>query len=226
VYLVVGGWLAIEPLSRSDWVLENLLVALTLPLLVVFHRRLRVSRASLVLLFVFYTLHAIGGHWSYSNVPLPWQEWGFGRNHYDRIVHFSFGALLWLPIRDALGVLTRVSSRLAGLFAISLTLSLSALYEIVEWAAVAVVAPDLGQAFLGAQGDEFDATKDMALAVLGAIIAWGAGTVAAMGSRARNLSQVRPAVAAAPPPARRPTPLGPVRTGSPLQGRGPPRERS
>jgi putative membrane protein len=194
VYLLVAAWLAVDPLSRSDWVLENLLVVLTLPLLAVFHRRLAVSRLSQVLFFLFYMLHAIGGHWSYSNVPLPWQDWGFERNHYDRIVHFSFGALLWLPIRDGLVALTRISRRLAGLFAISLTLSLSAAYEIIEWGAVAVVAPDLGQAFLGAQGDEFDAVKDMALAWLGAVLAYGAAIVASA------ISRPRPALAPAPKP--------------------------
>lgn len=171
-YFVAATFLAIDPLSRSDWILENLLVALTLPVLVVFHRRLAVRPAADVMLFLFYLLHAIGGHLSYSNVPLPWAEWGFERNHYDRIVHLSFGVLLWVPVRDALARWTRLAALPAGLFAISVLVTCSAVYEILEWAAVAVVAPDLGQEFVGAQGDAFDSSKDMFLAFSGASAAF------------------------------------------------------
>ncbi|HEX9816264.1 MAG TPA: DUF2238 domain-containing protein [Candidatus Thermoplasmatota archaeon] len=172
-YLAVWGFLAIEPLSRSDWILENLLVALTLPLLIIFHRRLQISRASDVLLFVFYTLHAVGGHWSYSNVPfIPWEEMGFQRNHFDRIVHFGFGLLLWLPLRNAIKQFTKLGATGSGVFALSVIWALSGLYEVIEWGAVAVVSPELGQEFLGAQGDEFDASKDMALAMGGALLAF------------------------------------------------------
>lgn len=179
-YLAIWGFLAIEPLSRSDWILENLLVALTLPLLIVFHQRLHISRSSDVLLFVFYTLHAVGGHWSYSNVPfIPWEDWGFERNHFDRIVHFGFGLLLWLPLRDALQRFTNLSATWSGVFALSVTWALSGLYEVIEWGAVAIVSPELGQEFLGAQGDEFDASKDMALAMGGALVSFIAERVTA-----------------------------------------------
>lgn len=47
----------------------------------------------------------------------------------------------------------------------------SALYELIEWGAAAALGGDLGTAYLGTQGDPWDAQKDMALATLGAIIA-------------------------------------------------------
>jgi putative membrane protein len=45
------------------------------------------------------------------------------------------------------------------------------LYELVEWIAAVSLGGDLGQAYVGTQGDVWDAHKDMALASLGALIA-------------------------------------------------------
>lgn len=201
-YVATWSYLAIDPLSRSDWVLENLLVGLTIPLLVAFHGRLGITKASDVMLFLFYTLHAIGGHWSYSNVPfIPWEEWGFERNHFDRIVHFSFGLLLWLPLRDALVRFARVGRAWSGVFALSIIWALSGAYEVIEWGAVGVVSPELGQEFLGAQGDEFDASKDMALAMSGALLAFTTERVLAVlrrttqPVRATVRSNAQPAIA-------------------------------
>lgn len=212
VYIAVWCFLAIDPLSRSDWVLENLLVWLTLPLVVAFHGRLGITRASDVMLFAFYTLHAIGGHWSYSNVPfIPWQDWGFERNHFDRIVHFSFGLLLWLPLRDALMRFAKLGRAWTGVFALSIIWALSGAYEVIEWGAVAVVSPELGQEFLGAQGDEFDASKDMALAMGGALIAFAGETIAArlrVPAHAPARATLRPAPGHTTVPSRAPVAAG------------------
>jgi putative membrane protein len=55
-----------------------------------------------------------------------------------------------------------------------LTMSSSASYELIEWGAAVVFGGDLGIAYVGAQGDPWDAQKDMSLAALGAMLATAA----------------------------------------------------
>ncbi len=62
-------------------------------------------------------------------------------------------------------------SWVAWLLPIELTMSLSALYELVEWIVADVFFPEQGVAYLGTQGDPWDAQKDIALAFAGAILA-------------------------------------------------------
>jgi putative membrane protein len=68
----------------------------------------------------------------------------------------------------------------AALFPLLFMISHSVIYELVEWGAALVFGGELGQAYLGTQGDIWDAQKDMALAALGAAI-----TVAGYGLAAR-----------------------------------------
>jgi putative membrane protein len=172
--------LAIAPSYRQDWLLENAIVFVGVPALVLAYRRLRFSNFAYTCLFVFLVLHEIGAHYTYSEVP--WRDWmqalGHagsvdappGRNHYDRLVHFSYG-LLVLPaaweLMDA-----RMSPRgiWRYLMPVFFVMSHSVLYEIIEWLAAEVFGGDLGAAYLGTQGDEWDAQKDMALATAGAVL--------------------------------------------------------
>jgi putative membrane protein len=119
------------------------------------------------------TLHAIGAHYTYSKVPLGfWMQdwWGLERTHFDRIAHFSFGLLLAYPLRDLFLRRVHVHGFWAYYLPISGILALSGFFEIVEsWVAL-LVRPELGEAYLGTQGDEWDAQKDMTVAVLGAFL--------------------------------------------------------
>ena len=172
-----GFWAicAISPRDRTDWALENVLTLVTVPVLVLTYRRFRFSDRAYLQIGAFMFLHAIGGHYTYSEVPLGyWLRDGFGlaRNHFDRLVHFSFGLLMLRPMRElgfrhvsGLGRFGNVYFATAGVGLWSL------LYEVLEWGVAAVVAPEAGSAYLGTQGDEWDAQKDMALAVLGAFLA-------------------------------------------------------
>ena len=92
------------------------------------------------------------------------------RNHYDRVVHFSFGLLLAIPVRELLARWTGLAGRAASFVALLAILAGSMVYEIIEWAFVLVADPAAGTAFLGAQGDPWDAQKDMALASLGGLL--------------------------------------------------------
>ena len=182
-----GIWwvvLAIHPLHRSPWLLENAPVLAAVALLAGFHRRLLFSRVSYTLIFVFMCLHQIGAHYSYSEVPYDvWFQHltgrtfnglvGWERNNFDRIVHFSYGLLLAYPIREVFLRVVNVRGFWGYFLPLDLTMSTSMLYELVEWATCVVFGGELGQAYLGTQGDEWDAHKDMALASLGALFAMG-----------------------------------------------------
>lgn len=184
VFLVIWIALAIEPNYRADWALENLLVVVFVAALVATYRRLTFSRVSYTLIFLFLTLHCIGAHYTYAEVPYDaWMRWlvgrplnemlGWTRNNYDRVVHFAYGLLLAYPIREIFLRVANVRGFWGYFLPLDLTASTSMVFELIEWAVVVLVASDLGKAYLGTQGDEWDAHKDMALATLGAIIAMG-----------------------------------------------------
>ena len=172
-YAVLWLVLAYKPVYPDDWRMENVLVLMFVSLLVFTYKRFPLSDLSYVVIFIFMTLHAFGAHYTYAETPLGFwiKDWfGFQRNHFDRIVHASFGLLMAYPIRE---VFLRVAHS-RGFFAYYLpfdvTLAFSGAYEIIEMIAAVVVSPEAGDAYLGTQGDVWDAQKDMALAAAGAVI--------------------------------------------------------
>jgi putative membrane protein len=185
--MIFGVWwiaLAIHPWDRSTWLLENVLSLAAVALLALFHRRLLFSRLSYTLIFVFMCLHQVGAHYTYSEVP--YDAWfqhltgrtlnsliGWKRNNFDRIVHLSYGLLLAYPVREIFLRVVNVRGFWGYFLPLDLTMSTSMLYELAEWGTSVVFGGDLGQSYLGTQGDEWDAHKDMALASLGAVIAMG-----------------------------------------------------
>lgn len=174
VFFGIATWAAWAPLDRSTWLLESVLVFVAVGLLAATHRRFVFSNVSYVLLFVFLVLHSVGSHYTYSEVPVgAWARDHFDltRNHYDRVVHFAFGLLVAYPFRElALRVVHahRAWSYVLPVFA---TIAMSSGYEILEWGAARIVDPDVGVAYVGAQGDVWDGQKDMALALSGAVLA-------------------------------------------------------
>ena len=173
-YIVVWVALAISPRDRQDWLLENILALATVMLLAVTYRRFRFSNVSYALITLFMTLHAVGAHYTYSEVPAGfWMKEAFGlsRNHFDRIVHFAFGLLLAYPAYELFLRAAGAKKPWAPFFAATAVLSLSGLFEVIESWVAQIVSPELGQAYLGTQGDIWDAQKDMTLACLGAILA-------------------------------------------------------
>ena len=172
-YLAIWLLLAIRPSYRDDWLLENLLVFVAAPIVVWLHHRRPFSTTAAMLLWLFFILHAIGAHYTYAEMPWLSQfadYCGWQRNHYDRIVHFLFGLLLFRPLFEQLSAaFTTPRSRL--IVTLLILFSASGFYEIVEWLAAQWTHPELGTAFLGTQGDQWDAQKDMVLAHLGALLA-------------------------------------------------------
>jgi putative membrane protein len=171
--LMVWAVTAIKPLYPIDWVLENLLTYIYGALLIITHRRFKFSNTSYGLFTVFLTLHMIGAHYTYAETPLGFwmQEWfGFSRNHYDRLVHFSYGLLLVVPMREAVVRIIGVPLRWSRFMAVIMILSFSAFYELLEMWTAMIVSPELGDAYLGTQGDVWDAQRDTFLAFAGAIV--------------------------------------------------------
>ena len=150
------------------------LVFLTLGALGLTYRRMRFSDLTYLLLFIFLCLHVYGAKYTYAENPFGFwlmEYFDLERNHYDRIVHFSFGFLLAYPMRELFLVGLKYPTWVAWLLPIEITMSLSALYELIEWGVADVFFPDLGMAYLGTQGDIWDAHKDILLAFSGAIVA-------------------------------------------------------
>lgn len=173
-FSAVWVWAAINPLFPHDWLLENYLVFISVPLILLSARYFKLSDTSYGLITLFMILHVIGSHYTYAEVPFgdTLQAWfDADRNMYDRLVHFSFGFLLAYPIHEMFLKVARARGFWSYFLPLDLTMSFSALYEVIEWFAARTVDPVAGIAFLGSQGDIWDAQKDMGLAGLGALIA-------------------------------------------------------
>ncbi len=173
-YGLLWAWLAITPVNRRDWLLENLLAVALVLVLILTYRRFQLSNTSYGLITLFMTLHAVGAHYTYAEVPLGFliQDLvSLSRNPFDRIVHFAYGALLAYPVREILIRLAGVRGLWSYSLSVSSILAQSGLFEIIESIVAALVSPELGNAYLGTQGDEWDAQKDMAAALGGAALA-------------------------------------------------------
>lgn len=181
ILLVTGVLLGLHPYDRSDWMLENALAVGALVTLVATRKRLALSNISYGCIFLFLMLHELGAHYTYSEVP--YDEWflrltgrglnerlGLERNHFDRLVHFCYGFLLAYPIRELFVRVADARGFWGYFLPLDVVMSTSMLYELIEWGASQVFGGGLGQAYLGTQGDEWDAHKDMLLATVGAIL--------------------------------------------------------
>lgn len=172
---LAGLWLltAIAPLNRFDWLLENLLVFAYGALLIATYRRFAFSNLSYGLFTVFISLHLVGAHYTYAETPFGFwlQEWlDLSRNHYDRIVHFSFGLLMAYPFHELLTRAAGIRQSWSYVMVLVTVLGFSGFYEALEGIVAVIVSPELGAAYLGTQGDEWDAQKDTALAFAGSIV--------------------------------------------------------
>src|SRR5688500_7884374 len=171
-YAIIWIIAAIDPVKRSDWLLENVLVFGCVPMLIFTYRRLPLSDSSYILIFLFLFMHTIGAHYTYAEVPFGYwlkETLHLERNHFDRIVHFSFGIMAY-PIQEIFVRITRAQGIWALLLPSAITISFSGFFEIIEAVVATLVNPQLGAAYLGLQGDAWDAQKDMGLAIVGAAL--------------------------------------------------------
>jgi putative membrane protein len=175
VFAVVFAVSAVSPHDRQTWLLEQALPLLAVPLAILTHRRFRFSDRAYVQMTIFLILHTVGSYYTYSEVPVgDWAKHAIdlSRNHYDRLVHASFGLLMFRPLLEVVARSTGGAPRLAGIvLTLSCVIAVSTIYELIEWAAAVVVDPDAGIAFVGTQGDVWDAQKDTGLATVGGLLA-------------------------------------------------------
>ncbi len=172
-YLVLFAVLAAHPYDRGVWVAENIPIVLIVAALVVTWRWYRFSNTAYLLMAVLLFLHTVGGHYTFERVPFGWvtDTLGFARNHFDRVAHFSVGFYAFAAA-ELLDRRRWVTTRwLVVLVPVLAIFTVASVYEIIEWLYAAGADPAAGAAFLGSQGDPWDAQKDMLADGLGAIAA-------------------------------------------------------
>ena len=173
-YALIWIGTAIRPRDWSTWALENIAVVIFLAMLAATYRRFTFSNLSYLLITVFLSLHAVGAHSGYAQSPVGFwlkEMLALQRNPYDRIIHFAFGLLMAYPVREILIRSGAISGGAANWLPVSLMLTANVCFEIIEAVVAELVSPGSGPAWLGAQGDEWDAQLDMAMALLGALAA-------------------------------------------------------
>lgn len=162
------------PAGRTSWCLEVGPGLAEIAVLGVLYRRLPLSHLVYVAIFLHVQILIYGGYYTYALTPLGnWAKDTFhlARNHYDRIGHVALGVVPSLLAREVLLRCTPLK-RGGWLFFLvcSVVLAFAAFWELLEWWTAVLAAPDVGVAFLGSQGDVWDAQWDMLLALLGALV--------------------------------------------------------
>ncbi len=174
VYAILFVALAISPIDRTTWVVENITVWIILSAIVILYwRNIRFSKIAYALMFVLIYLHTIGGHYTFALVPFSWVTdfFGFSRNHFDRLAHFSVGFYAF-AIAEWLWSKKLVNNKfLLFTYPIFVIATVAMSYELIEWIYADLANPEAGIAYLGSQGDIWDAQKDMLMDTLGAIVA-------------------------------------------------------
>ena len=172
-YLALFAFFAINPFDRAVWWAENIPVFIVVASILISDCYHRYSKTSLLMMVVFIILHTVGGHYTFERVPFDWFSdfFGFERNHYDRISHFSVGFYAY-PIAEILKRNKLVNATwLLYLFPLFSIISIAGIYELLEWQYALLADPKAGIAVLGSQGDIWDAQKDILADTLGAIFA-------------------------------------------------------
>ena len=181
--LIVMVLASIAPLEWSSYLLHQFGTLLFLALMLGAYRYGYIGSRSYALALVFLFIHIIGARYLYSYVPYDdWTQQLFGislnelfswqRNMYDRLVHFSYGLLLFCAMVESSQSIFKVqSTKLLIAIALMINMSSSLLYELLEWGIATTLSPEAAEAYNGQQGDVWDAHKDMALALLGGLIA-------------------------------------------------------
>ena len=172
-YLILFAILAINPYDRTTWIVENLPIVLIVLILALTYKKFQFSNTSYIMMAFLIFFHTIGGHYTFERVPFDFitNIFHFSRNHFDRMAHFTVGFYAY-PIAEILYRKKLVKSKwVLFLFPIFAIFTVAATYEIIEWIYAALSNPAAGAAFLGSQGDIWDAQKDMLADGLGAIFA-------------------------------------------------------
>ncbi|MDM9639996.1 DUF2238 domain-containing protein [Acinetobacter nosocomialis] len=179
IAIIISG---IQPLEFEAYLLHQAGTVLMLILLFIIFKKIGLDFLSFCFYLLFLLIHVIGAHYLYSYVP--YNDWiqhifhfnldgymGWSRNMYDRLVHFSYGALLY-PLIYRVFQVWLPTARPFSLFllVVQFVMASSVFYELIEWAIAVGLSPEQAENYNGQQGDMWDAHKDMLLATIGAIL--------------------------------------------------------
>ncbi len=173
-YVILWAVCAINPYSRDVWIAENVpIMAIALLLTILFVKGVRFSNLAYVLASVLLYWHTIGGHYTFERVPfgMVTDFFGWDRNNFDRVGHFSVGFYAFLFLEYFVRSKIVIKKWVAYLAAFSIIGMVAAVYEVIEMVYAIKEGGAAGAAFLGSQGDVWDAQKDMLMDMLGAVAA-------------------------------------------------------
>lgn len=164
----------------KELILQHILTGVAVITLVIIQGVFQLNKISYTCFILFLCLHLVGARWIYSNVPYDeWCEQLFSfnlteafhwqRNHYDRLVHFSYGLLFTYPLFE-LAQNFDLKKSWCYYFAVEFIMASSMVYELIEWGVAVCMSPNAAERYNGQQGDIWDAHKDMLLALIGSII--------------------------------------------------------
>jgi len=171
----------INPVYPNEILLQHIPTILVLAFLVYATIKKNISDKAFLCLTLMLSIHIVGARWNYSDTP--YDKWfqsimgfsindyfDFERNHYDRFVHFMYGLLMIIPVSEVYNKWIHLPERLSNHVAFLFVLATSMIYELIEWMLAVFMSPDFADAYNGQQGDMWDGQKDMALAMLGAVV--------------------------------------------------------
>ena len=167
-------WSAVNPRDYFTWFLEAVPALIALVILAATYKRFPLTPLAYTLILGHCLILFLGAHYTYAEVDtfkFVRSFFGWQRNNYDKLGHFTQGFVPAIIAREILIRHQVVNGQSwLNLFVVSICLAFSALYELFEWA-VAVATGDSAESFLGTQGYMWDTQSDMALALLGALLA-------------------------------------------------------
>lgn len=173
-YVILFAYLGLRPYARDVWYIENgPILGIVVLLVIGWFRGLKFSNTAYACMSVLLYMHTIGGHYTFERVPFDWFNnfFGFERNMYDRVAHFTVGFYAF-PFAEYLLTRKLVNRKwIAYALPLCFIMALAALYEMFEWWYAATYGGEAGVAFLGSQGDIWDAQKDMLMDTIGAVAA-------------------------------------------------------
>jgi putative membrane protein len=178
VFLILS---CIKPVFPDEIILQHTATFIMIALLIVITIKNNISNKAFICFILMTSLHIVGARWNYSYTPYDkWIQSIFGfsidkyfdfkRNQYDRLVHFMYGFLMVIPFSEIYSDWFHIPSKISKHIAFLFILASSLIYELLEWVVALVLSPEQADAYNGQQGDFWDAQKDMALAMFGAIV--------------------------------------------------------
>ncbi|MDU1350476.1 DUF2238 domain-containing protein [Clostridium butanoliproducens] len=169
--IIILAWSGIRPYNRLNWFFEIFSGFIIIVVLIFTYNKFKFSNLVYIVIWLSLITMAIGGHYSYSNVPFfnyLRDTFHLSRNHFDRLGHIIQGAVPALVTAELLIRKKVLKNRLfIFIISFSVAVAISALYEIGEVVGGYYIVLKRND-FLQMQGDQWDTQWDMLCAAIGA----------------------------------------------------------